>query len=92
MNEFSVTTKIHGVMIIRLGKVEFLQFSISVSSVYMDSRVCWHECYCFIQNRHCLMVPLLLEKACSHIVVCQTNLNGHIILKSLRKHELAGSF
>jgi hypothetical protein len=75
-------------MVVRLGKIKFLQLSIGVSTIDVDAWVSWHERDGLIKNSHRLMKPLLLEQTSAHVVIGQPDLDSYIVLKTLSEHEL----
>lgn len=79
-------------MVVRLRKIVFLEFTISISSIDVNSWISGHKCDCLIHDGHSFVVTALLEKTDPHIVIGQTNLDSYIILESFSKHKFTCSF
>ena len=69
MDKPGISSQVHSIMVVRLGKIEFLQLSIGVSTIDVDAWVSWHKRDGLIKNSHCLMKPLFLEQTCAHVVI-----------------------
>ena len=78
-------------MVVTQGEVESLKLSVGVSSIEMNARVLRHEVEGFIQDGQSLLEPVLLEEAGSHVVVCQADLDCHVVFKAFCVHELGCS-
>lgn len=76
-------------MIIRLGEVELLQFSVRVAAIDVDTRIGRHKRDRLVQDSHSLMEASLPKEAGAHVVVGEADLNSYVVLQSLDEHELA---